>query len=63
MGQVIGESSQDAGEPASNPVSVSNLVATIMHTLFDVGQVRLVRGLPSEALRVITSGEPIPELA
>ena len=62
MGQVIGMSSRDAGEPASNPISIQDLVATIMHTLFDVGQLRLTPGVPSELVRAITAGTPISGL-
>ncbi len=62
MGQVIGQSTKDAGEPAGNPVSNSNLIGTIMHTLLDVGQVRLLTGLPAEAHRAIVSTEPIEGL-
>lgn len=62
MGQVIGRSTSDGGNPASDPVRMSNLVSTIMHTLFDVGQVRLMRGIGNDIMRVITEGEPIPQL-
>jgi hypothetical protein len=58
-GRVIGRSSANAGEPASEPVTVRNLVATIMHYLFDVGEVRITRGIPDDVLRVVTGGEPI----
>jgi hypothetical protein len=61
-GKVVGQSSRDGGEPASDPVSVGNLVATIMHTLFDVGQLRVVRGLPADLLRAATDHDPIPGL-
>ncbi len=44
MGQVIGRSSRDAGEPISEPVRVKNVVGTVLHTLFDVGALRLVPG-------------------
>jgi len=62
MGQVIGRSSRDGGEPASDPVRIRNLVATIMHFLFDVGQVRLMSGISGDVARVITEGEPIRAL-
>lgn len=62
MGQVIGQSDKNAGEPASEPYGVSHLVSTIMNALFDVGELRLVRGMPSDVLRVTTTGEPIREL-
>lgn len=51
MGQVIGRSNRHAGEPDSEPVTIPNLVSTVLHTLFDVGELRLVRGVPNEILR------------
>ena len=62
MGQVIGRSAPDGGKPASDPVTMRNLIATVMHTLFDVGQVRLLRGIDAEVARVITEGDPIASL-
>jgi uncharacterized protein (DUF1501 family) len=62
MGQVIGQSDRNAGTPASEPVRIQNLVATVLHTLFDVGQLRLVPGLPREIAQTMTSWEPIPGL-
>jgi hypothetical protein len=62
MGQVIGHSSADGGNPASEPITPKHLVSTIMHTLFDVGELRIARGVPDDVNRVITDGEPIREL-
>ena len=62
MGQVVGQSTRDAGEPLSNPYSISDLIATIMHTLFDLGELRLQRGIPREVTRILESGSPISEL-
>lgn len=62
MGQVIGQSNRDAGEPSSEPVRIPHLIATIMHTLFDVGELRVTRGVPSEVLRAATEADPIPGL-
>jgi uncharacterized protein (DUF1501 family) len=59
MGQVIGQSNRNAGEPASAPVRIQNLVATILHTMFDLGQLRLVPGLPREIAQTMTGWEPI----
>jgi Protein of unknown function (DUF1501) len=59
MGQVIGESSRDGAEPASNPVTIKDLLATIMHSLLDIGQVRLMPALPQRVIEAITRGEPI----
>ncbi|MBM4072679.1 MAG: DUF1501 domain-containing protein [Planctomycetes bacterium] len=62
MGQVIGRSNRTGGEPASNPVRIQNLVATIMGTLFDMGELRLVPSMPREIAQVMTGWEPIPGL-
>lgn len=63
MGQVIGRSTRDAGEPAGDAVRIPNLLATVMHTLFDVGELRVTRGVPTEVLRAATAADPIPGLA
>jgi hypothetical protein len=62
MGQVIGRSTADGGNPATDPVRITHVIATIMHTLFDVGEVRLLPGISGEVSRVITGGEPIAQL-
>jgi uncharacterized protein (DUF1501 family) len=62
MGQVIGQSTRDAAEPLSEPYGNENLLATIMHRLLDIGQVRLMTGLPQDLLRAITTPEPIKPL-
>jgi hypothetical protein len=62
MGRVIGQSNRDAGEPQSEPVTIKNLIATIMHTMVDVGDVRIQRGLPRDISQTMTSWEPIPGL-
>jgi hypothetical protein len=59
MGQVIGQSSRDGGEPASEPVTMKDLLATIMHTLLDIGEVRLMPGVPTRVVEAMTRGEPI----
>jgi hypothetical protein len=62
MGQVIGQSNRQAGEPQSDPVRIRNLIGTILHTLFDVGELRLVPGTPREVAQTMTGWEPIPGL-
>ena len=59
MGQVIGKSSRDGGEPAEDPIAIPDLVATIMHNLIDVGEARLIDGLPSSLLTLLGKGTPI----
>jgi hypothetical protein len=61
MGQVIGQSARNGGEPQSEPVRIKNLVSTVLHSLFDVGKLRLQRGVPREVLQ-LTEAEPIPGL-
>ncbi len=62
MGQVVGKSARKNDVPASPPVTTTNLMATIMHTLFDVGKLRVVRGLPANIARLAETAEPIREL-
>lgn len=61
-GQVIGQSTRDAGEPSSEPMRIPNLLSTIMHTLFDVGELRVTRGVPTEVVRAASAADPIPGL-
>ena len=61
-GQVIGASDRNAAEPASEPYGPKNLLATVMHTLFDVGALRLQSGLPQELILMADQAEPIREL-
>lgn len=62
MGQVIGHSTRDGGEPATDPITSGNILATLMHSLFDVGQLRLVTGVPKDVESLIVDGSPIPQL-
>jgi hypothetical protein len=59
MGQVIGQSARDGGEPSDNPVTIPDLIATIMNTLVDVGQVRLMEGMPNNLISLLGRGTPI----
>lgn len=61
-GAVIGRSTRDAGEPQSDPIGISHLVATILQTLFHVGELRLLPGVPAEIIRLATN-DPIPGIA
>ena len=61
MGQVIGESDATAAKPVTRPYGPENLSATILHHLFDLGQLRLMSGLPSEIL-AMANDQPIEEL-
>jgi uncharacterized protein (DUF1501 family) len=61
-GQVIGQSDGRAAFPAGTGYTPQHLMATIMHTLFDLGELRVARGLPSELVQRIVSEPPIAEL-
>jgi hypothetical protein len=61
-GHVVGQSTRDAGEPATEPVGQRELLGTILHSLLDVGQVRLLAGLPTDLLQLLGSVQPIPGL-
>ena len=62
MGQVIGSSDKKISVPASEPVSSQDVLATVMHTLFNIGELRVVRGVPTDVNRAITDGRPIEQL-
>lgn len=58
-GAVIGQSTRDAGRPQTEPWGIPNLLATIFHSQFDIGRLRLDQSLPVDLLRTMTSGNPI----
>jgi hypothetical protein len=62
MGRVVGQSTKDAGAPATAPYGISHLVATIMHELITVSELRLQTNLPTDLIRLVTSSQPINEL-
>ena len=62
MGQVIGRSNKDAGEPASEPMTNRHLLATIMNNMIDMGELRVTRGVPRDLEQALTSAKPIPGL-
>ena len=62
MGQVIGKSDRNNAVPATTPYSTPNLLSTVMHTLFDVGVLRITRGAPNNLVKLIEDHKPIEEL-
>lgn len=62
MGQVIGQSGRKNDSPATDPISTPNLMATVMHTLFDPSVLRLDPAVPRELAQLIERGEPIKAL-
>lgn len=56
---VFGQSTRDGGQPQTDPLTPQHLIATIMHTVFNVGELRLLRGLPTE-LAELSEADPFP---
>ncbi len=61
-GQVIGESTSQAERPKTEPLGYPELLGTIWHTLFDLGQLRLDPSLPRGLLSDLEGLRPIPQL-
>jgi uncharacterized protein (DUF1501 family) len=61
MGQVIGQSDRLAARPTTERYTPTHLLATVMHTLLDIGQVRVQSNL-GRLGSILTDGSPIPEL-
>lgn len=59
-GRVIGQSTRDGGEPATEAFNNRNLISTILHTVFDIGQLRLQPALG--AIARLGEVPPIPGL-
>jgi hypothetical protein len=59
-GQVIGQSTRDGGEPITENYTPANLVSTILHTVLDVGRLRLMPRLA--AVSRLAEPSPIPLL-
>ncbi|MCH2570740.1 MAG: DUF1501 domain-containing protein [Planctomycetes bacterium] len=62
MGTVIGSSTPKGESPRSTPISLDNVLATVIHVLFDVAQLRLQPNLPREILSHLENTDPIHEL-
>jgi hypothetical protein len=59
MGTVVGASDSTASRPATEPYTPSHLLATIMHSAFDIGGLRLDPTLSTDVIGVMQSGEAI----
>jgi uncharacterized protein (DUF1501 family) len=62
MGQVIGQSDARAAAPATDPISTPELMATVMHTVLDIGRLRLDASVPRNLAQLIENGKPIKQL-
>jgi len=61
-GQIIGKTTRGNDAPASDPITTSQLLGTVMHTLFDAGKLRLAQHLPQDLRRLVDENQPIPQL-
>jgi uncharacterized protein (DUF1501 family) len=61
-GQIIGQSERQNRVPASTPIGPGNLASTILHYLFDIGVMRVTRGVPNHLNRIVEDHRPIAEL-
>jgi hypothetical protein len=62
MGKVIGATDAMAVRPSTQPFGPETLMATMMHTLFDMGKLRLDSALPRDLKEVLESSSPITPL-
>jgi len=46
-GRVIGQSTRDGGQPTADPLGPKHLISSILHTVFDVGELRLRPSVPT----------------
>ena len=61
-GQIIGQTDATASRATTTPYRPEHLLATILHTLFDVGQLRLEQNIPREIVRLAETTQPIDGL-
>jgi hypothetical protein len=52
-GKVIGKSDKQGGEPNSTPHDPGHLISTILRTVIDPGQLRLLSGIPQEITQLL----------
>ena len=64
MGQIIGRTDRTATRIVTERYTPANLLATILHTLFDAGQAQASppRALPAESNKLLADGKPIEGL-
>lgn len=62
MGQVVGRSSAKAEEPRGGAVTPGNLLATLMHVLFDLPALGTQAGVPRDIASLLARNRPIRQL-
>jgi uncharacterized protein (DUF1501 family) len=64
MGQVIGRTDRTASQPVTERFAPANLLATILQTVFDAREARIIpEALPAEITKLLVDGKPIPGLS
>lgn len=58
-GQIVGASDRTNSEPDGSAFGTEDLRATVGHTLFDIGQLRLDPAVPGELSALLQNGSPI----
>jgi hypothetical protein len=61
-GQIVGDSDRRGSQPATEPITIADLHATLLHALLDVGRMRLDVSLPQKVQDRAQRGNPIREL-
>ena len=62
MGQVIGASEKLHNIPKDEPYKLEHLTGTLLHTIFDMGKLRLADGIPNDLMQFATGARGIREL-
>jgi Protein of unknown function (DUF1501) len=63
LGQVIGRSDRSGNAPATERYTPEELLATVLHVLFDAGELRIApAALPAAVSALVLGGKPIKEL-
>ncbi len=61
-GGVVGQSGRKNDVPLTEPIGTDKMLGTVMHTLFDIGTLRVTRGVPREILSKLETSPPIEGL-
>ena len=62
MGQVVGQSTDRGESPRSDPVTVENLLGTVLHVLFDETGLRQSSTLPRVVAAALERARPVAAL-
>ena len=54
-GRVIGQSTRDGGEPNGDPIGPENLISTMLHTMLNISNLRLMPDAPQTVLELASA--------